>query len=50
MLPLILTNLDIAFVLNQSFPNTGYVLAETTSGGLVCLEWCGSALHLPDLL
>lgn len=23
------------------FPNTGYALAETSSDGLVCLEWCG---------
>ncbi|HEY9659835.1 MAG TPA: histidine phosphatase family protein [Allocoleopsis sp.] len=48
MLPLILTNLDIAFVLNQSFPNTSYVLAEVTCRGLVCLEWCGTVLLSPD--
>lgn len=45
MLPLILTNLNIAFALEYPFPNTGYVLAETTQQGLICLEWCGVTLR-----
>jgi broad specificity phosphatase PhoE len=39
MLPQVLTNLPPHF--EGSFPNTGYVLAETRPEGLACLEWCG---------
>lgn len=46
MLPLILKNIDFAFVLEQPFPNTGYVLAELTDIGLICLEWCGVPLKV----
>jgi broad specificity phosphatase PhoE/GNAT superfamily N-acetyltransferase len=41
MLPLILANVDFAFVLERPFPNTAYVLAESGAAGLMCLEWCG---------
>ena len=41
MLPLVLHNLDFEFAGQQDFPNTAYVLAETTPSGLVCREWCG---------
>jgi broad specificity phosphatase PhoE len=41
MLPLVLTNIDAGFPDHHSFPNTGYVLAETRPQGLLCLEWCG---------
>jgi broad specificity phosphatase PhoE len=40
MLPLVLENVSFAFAYEHEFPNTGYVLAETLSGGLMCLEWC----------
>lgn len=39
MLPQVLVNLPPRF--DFPFPNTGYVLAETRPGRLVCLEWCG---------
>jgi broad specificity phosphatase PhoE len=41
VLPLVLTNIDLAFPEEHPFPNTGYVVAETRPEGLVCLEWCG---------
>lgn len=41
MLPFILMNVDVAFVLERPFPNTAYVLAESGAAGLMCLEWCG---------
>lgn len=45
MLPVVLNNIDLAFADQQPFPNTGYVLAETRSTGLVCLEWCGTPVR-----
>jgi 2,3-bisphosphoglycerate-dependent phosphoglycerate mutase len=42
MLPLVLDNVDFDFVARQPFPNTGTVLAESGSLGLVCREWCGA--------
>ena len=42
MLPLVLANVDHEFASHQPFPNTGYVLAENSSQGLVCREWCGA--------
>ncbi len=41
MLPLVLANIDLADPERYPFPNTGYVLAETRPGGLLCLQWCG---------
>jgi broad specificity phosphatase PhoE len=41
MLPLFLKNVDFAEVLSLPFPNTGSVLAESSSNSLVCRSWCG---------
>lgn len=42
MLTQALGNIPAGF--SGPFPNTGYVLAEVRSEGLVCLEWCGIKL------
>ena len=42
MLPLVLANVGHELASHQPFPNTGYVLAENRSQGLVCREWCGT--------
>jgi hypothetical protein len=42
MFPLVLANVDHEFASRQQFPNTGYVLAENGSQGLICREWCGA--------
>ncbi len=42
LLPQALVNVTPAFAMSQDFPPTGYVLAETTAAGLVCLAWCGT--------
>jgi probable phosphoglycerate mutase len=42
MLPLVLVNVDFDFAARQPFPNTGVVLAENGSQGLLCREWCGT--------
>lgn len=44
MLPLLLNLVDFAEVESLEFPNTAYVLAESTSAGLVCREWCGKPI------
>ena len=41
MLP-ILFNFVPKQVVSFLFPNTGYVLAEVTDQGIICLEWCGN--------
>lgn len=41
MLPLILQNIDYAFVTQHPFDNTAYALAETHQDGIYCREWCG---------
>lgn len=41
MLPLVLTNIDLATVGEYSMPNTGVIIAEQQASRLVCLEWCG---------
>jgi broad specificity phosphatase PhoE len=48
MLPLILRNIDFEFALTQSSgrpTNARYVLAETTSHGLICQSWFGLAVE-----
>ncbi len=40
-LPALLANVAWSFALQKGIPNTGYVLAEPRTEGLVCLEWCG---------
>jgi 2,3-bisphosphoglycerate-dependent phosphoglycerate mutase len=42
MLPLVLANVGHELASHQPFPNTGYVLAENSSHGLICREWCGA--------
>ena len=44
MLPLVLTNIDLASVGEHPMPNTGIISAEEQTNGLVCLEWCGVKL------
>lgn len=44
MLPLVLDNIDHAFVREHRFPNCSAVVAEGGGGRLCCLEWCGAAL------
>jgi broad specificity phosphatase PhoE len=44
MLPLVLANVDAAFVSRHSIVNTGAVVAEAGPHGLACLEWCGEKL------
>jgi len=44
MLPLVLTNIDLAAVGEYPMPNTGIIIAEERAHGLVCLEWCGVKL------
>ena len=39
MLPLILVNVEPGDA--RAFPNSAYVLADTSPEGLVCVEWCG---------
>lgn len=43
MLPAVLENIDFAFARRCGFAYTGCVTAEVTPGGLVCLDWCGTA-------
>jgi broad specificity phosphatase PhoE len=44
MLPLVLENIDHAFVREHRFPNCSSVVADGGRGRLRCLEWCGAAL------
>jgi broad specificity phosphatase PhoE len=44
MLPLVLSNVPVGSTAGLSFPNTGYVLAETRGDQLVGVEWCGVSL------
>ncbi len=44
MLPVVLANIDVTFVANHSISNTGAIIAESRSSGLVCLEWCGEPI------
>jgi probable phosphoglycerate mutase len=41
VLPRVLKNIRYEDFYNLDFPNTGMVIAERTSHGLHCLEWCG---------
>jgi probable phosphoglycerate mutase len=41
MLPLVLTNIDLASVGEYPMPNTAVIRAEKRANGLVCLEWNG---------
>jgi broad specificity phosphatase PhoE len=44
MLPLVLTNIDLASVGEYPMPNTGIIITEECVHGQVCLEWCGVKL------
>jgi probable phosphoglycerate mutase len=44
MLPLVLTNIDLASVGEYPMPNTGIIITEERAHGQVCLEWCGVKL------
>ena len=46
MLPLVLANIDAAFVGSHPIVNTGAVVAEPGLHGLVCLAWCGEELAM----
>jgi probable phosphoglycerate mutase len=41
MLPLMLANIDFAFVRTRGMDNTAYVLAVEQGGQLICRQWCG---------
>jgi len=41
MLPLVLNNIRYEEIYDLPFPNTSYVLAESTPEDLVCKVWCG---------
>ncbi len=45
MLPLVLTNIDLAFIENHWIKNAQYALAETTPNGLICTNWFGLAVE-----
>ena len=45
MLPLVLTNIDLATVGEYPMPNAGVIIAEERANDLVCLEWCGVKLN-----
>lgn len=42
MLPLMLTNVDVEFALDQPIPEAGVVVVTPGPGGLVCTDWCGT--------
>jgi broad specificity phosphatase PhoE len=44
MLPLVLTNINLASVGEYPMPNTGVIIAEEQANGLVCLAWCGTVI------
>jgi probable phosphoglycerate mutase len=41
MLPLVLSNIDLATVGEYPMPNTAVIIAEKRANELVCLTWCG---------
>jgi len=50
MLPLVLANIDAAFVGSHPIINIGAVVAESRPHGLVCLDWCGEQLAIEPTL
>ncbi len=44
MLPVIFSNVDFDFARTHGFSYTAYAVAETRSGGLYCMSWCGVPL------
>jgi len=49
MLPALCENLDFDAGLALPFPNTGYVLVESSRRGWFCREWCGIKMKPPGL-
>jgi broad specificity phosphatase PhoE len=47
MLPVVLRNISFDFAFHQLFSHTAYVLGETHSDGLQCVEWCGIPMQGP---
>jgi broad specificity phosphatase PhoE len=45
MLPLVLTNIDLATVGDYPMPNTAVIVAEMWTKGLVCVKWCDLKLQ-----
>lgn len=48
VLPLVLANIDFAFVRQRGIDNTAYVLATEQDGRLICNQWCGLNLPIYD--
>jgi broad specificity phosphatase PhoE len=48
MLPLVLTNIQFAWAARQPIPNTAYILGEQHANELVCVDWCGNRLSVPE--
>jgi broad specificity phosphatase PhoE len=46
MLPEVLTNISARFSLDHPLQNSGYVLAEVSARGLVCISWVGDGAEL----
>ncbi len=44
MLPLVLVNIDVRFVIEHPVSYTGCIVAEFRPEGLICVEWCGTAV------
>ena len=44
MLPLVLDNIDFAFIRDRQIPNAAYIEAETEADRLVCRSWCGESV------
>jgi broad specificity phosphatase PhoE len=43
VLPLILENITYRDIENLDFPNTGYILVDSTPQGYYCQQWCGKS-------
>jgi probable phosphoglycerate mutase len=42
MLPVVLSNIDLAYAREQPMPNTAVIVAETYANDLRCVSWCGA--------
>jgi hypothetical protein len=47
MLPHVLSNLDLKFVLAHPVGHAEAIIAEPGQAGLVCTSWCGMAVPGP---
>lgn len=48
VLPLVLANIDFAFVRHRGMANTDYILATEHDGRLICNQWCGLDLSIDN--